>query len=595
MSNFELVLRSPTGGVMVGGYSAVPDGVHGSHAVDRHGRPLIPATALRGALREALEALLRGVGESACSGGDGLDPTQSEKGAVALPCVLDNGGRCKPCRLFGTQRAALGEGERAFSALVLGDAHAEPGAVGWNIRPGIGIARRSRSAEDGRLFMQRTPSTPGQSFTAHGRLLDPELQKYFEAAVRTTKHIGAGRSRGLARVDMEPTWQAPARSAVTLAAKGDIRVRVTLLAPASIGAPVVHPSLRETRDEIPGAALRGAIGFALAEVLDDPNRDEPFQELVGTQGASFGFLFPVDSEGSTAGLSGPLPITAAACKQHGRAHGVIDTLLDRLAAALVTDAAQVDAVERTTLSECKECGQPLRTLAGWRRRSSPIPTRTITRVSLDRAHASAGDGLLFSQMLLEAGTVFEGVIRDVPERGRAHLARALALPLSLGRGRSAGWGRVKVEALASTKLAPLKDRASGFDAALRAHLRKAGLTEERVGRLIPITLMSSLITEGEDDGEALLLRGLEGATCFHKARRFSREGGWDQRQRGMEPALATAAGSIFVIDLGPGRAWKDVLPWIERIEQQGIGARSHQGYGRAMAFDPMFLQRTVQR
>jgi CRISPR/Cas system CSM-associated protein Csm3 (group 7 of RAMP superfamily) len=81
MKPFELVLTFPTGGVLIGGYSAVPDGMHASHAVDRHGRPMLPATALRGALRETLEALLRGAGEPACAGGDGVDPG----GALAAP------------------------------------------------------------------------------------------------------------------------------------------------------------------------------------------------------------------------------------------------------------------------------------------------------------------------------------------------------------------------------------------------------------------------------------------------------------------------------------------------------------------------------
>lgn len=594
MTPFELVLRFPTGGVMVGGYSAVPDGVHGAHAVDDRGRPLIPATALRGALREALEAILRGAGEPACSGGDGLDPTSAHRDTAAVPCILDGGSRCKACRLFGSQRSTLDEEERAFSALVLGDAHAE-GAVGWTIRPGVGLTRRSRTAEDGRLFMQQVPATPGQRFIVRGRLLDPTLKTYFEAALRATTHLGAGRSRGLARVDVSSTWDTSTESPLVLPETSDVRIRVRLLAPASIGAPVVHTNLRETRDEIPGAALRGAIGFALAEVLDDPDRDAAFQELVGVDGASFGFLHPVDDDGQTGGPSGPLPITAAACKQERHAHGVVDTLLDRLAAALITEPTQVTAMERDALSECNVCGQPLRALAGWRRRSSPIPTRTVTRVSLDRAHASAREGQLFTQVLLEAGTVFEGVIRNVPACGRAHLGRSLALPLSLGRARSAGWGRVAVEVLPTETLAPLAKRATAFDAALDARLRMAGLSTEHVGRLIPFTLMSSLITEGEDDGEALFLRGLEGASCILKARRFSREGGWEQRGPGMSPALASAAGGVFVIDLGAGRTWRDMAQWIAQIEQRGIGTRTHQGYGRTMAFDPVFLKRSVTR
>jgi hypothetical protein len=362
---------------------------------------------------------------------------------------------------------------------------------------------------------------------------------------------------------------------------------------------VVHPNLRDTRQEIPGSALRGAIGFALAEVLASPDQNEPFQALVAEDGASFGFLYPVDDEVDGAvradGLCAPLPITAVACKADGRKHGTADTLLDRLAVALIDDVSQVSIVEAATLSACPFCDQPLRTLSGWRRRTPLVPTRTVTRASLDRAHASARETHLFSQVLLEAGTVFEGVIRNIPASGRTHLARALTLPLSLGRGRSSGWGLVKVEALAPATLAPLDERAVDFERALWTRVTGAGLPLDRADRLVPFTLLSPLLTGTEDDGEALLLKALEAPRCLFKARRFSREGGWDQRSRGMQPAFATAAGGVFVIDLGSARSWRDLLPQLKRIEQRGLGERRHQGYGQVLAFDPTFLQPAFQR
>lgn len=138
MKPFELVLCFPAGSVMVGGYSAAPTGMHGTHAVGANGRPLIPATALRGALREALESVLRGIGESTCSGGDGVDPDVPSKDAAPIPCILDKGNPCRACRLFGTQRTKVEGNEKAFSALILGDAHLdEKQAVHFLGRPGI--------------------------------------------------------------------------------------------------------------------------------------------------------------------------------------------------------------------------------------------------------------------------------------------------------------------------------------------------------------------------------------------------------------------------------------------------------------------------
>lgn len=597
MKSFQLSLHFPSGAVLIGGYSAVPDGLHAVHAQDQKGRPIIPSTALRGALRETLEGLLRGAGERACCGGDGRSP--GLESTVGVPCTLhgDGGGRCKACLLFGTQRASIEPGERSFSGLLLGEATIEKDVeVDWNLRPGVGIARRKRSAETNRLFFQRIPMVGDARFVAKGRLLRPELKDLFVAAVKNTTHVGAGRSRGLARVVMTLDWvDEPVAEIGSFPAEGDVRVQVTLLAPASLGVPVVEENLRDTRREIPGATLRGAVGFALAETLPDPS-DAAFQGLVAPDGAHFGFLFPAADKPE--GLSGPLPLTAAACKHHKADHGLVDTLLDRLALAHVTAPEQVDPVKNNRLSKCT-CGGPLHGISGARSCSlNKLKTRTITRVAMDRTRGSARDKNLFSQILLEAGAVFEGTIRNIPSSGRAHLAQALSQRLSVGRGRAMGWGRVRVEVMPPRSVASIESRGQDFDRAFKDRLVTDRLPRDRIGHLVPVTLLSPLLTaEGVevDDGAELLIRMLHGQSCFLRARRFAREGGWDQSQGKMEPALATAAGGVFVIDLGPQRSWQDIIPLMQAIEQHGIGNLRHQGYGQALCFDPFFLSRTFAR
>ncbi|WP_437635845.1 RAMP superfamily CRISPR-associated protein [Sorangium sp. So ce854] len=596
MTAFELLLRFPAGSVMIGGASEVPDGLHAAHAEDRDGRPFIPATALRGALREALEALLRGADLPACAGGTGIDPGRAEAGELpSQPCTLDGGTRCKACRLFGTRRAGLDPEERAFSALVLGDAGASADVDSWTVLPGVSIDRRARSAANQRLFLARVPAPSRErAFVARGRLIFPELKQLFEAAANGTTHIGAGRSRGLARVEMKLRWleAEPQRAPLALPAEGDVRVRVTLRSPASIGVPIASDDVRDTRREIPGAALRGAVGFALAETLPDPN-DAAFQALVTPErGAQFGYLYPIDDDAH--GPSAPVPITAVACKYEHHAHGVVDTLLDRVAVALAETAKQASDVDRTRLARCS-CGAPLRGLDGMRRRRTPVPTRSVTRVSIDRTRSSARDEQLFSQILLDAGTVFEGTIRNIPAGTRERLALALSMPLSLGRGRSSGWGQVDVDVRAAPSLPAIETRANNFDEALRRRLKEANLPDDRVGRLVPLTLLAPLLVHGDDDGRTTMLRALEASEFLLTARRFSREGGWDQQKGRMEPALAVAAGGIFVVDLGPGRSWRDVLPLLARIEQQGVGERRHQGFGHVLCFDPFHCTRTFPR
>jgi CRISPR-associated protein Csx10 len=56
----------------------------------------------------------------------------------------------------------------------------------------------------------------------------------------------------------------------------------------------------------------------------------------------------------------------------------------------------------------------------------------------------------------------------------------------------------------------------------------------------------------------------------------------------MSTFLATAAGGVFVFELGHG-SWGDALERLERLERDGLGQRRDQGYGQLLCFDPHFL------
>lgn len=612
MRSFELRVRFPTGGPLIGGAATTPHGFHASHAELPDGRPYIPATALRGALRESLEALLRGSGEHrACAGGDGIDPehpdpdTGAEAGADRICSLGNDGAPCLACRVFGTRRPRIGDAERAFSGLVLGDALpiSEPR---WTARPSVALSRARRSAADKHLVFQRIPEAADGgplAFTACGRVNDAALKPYFNAAARATMHLGAGRSRGLARVEIEVAWgdeAPPVREATLPLGTGeDLRLRVTLTSPALVGASIIDTNHRETRHEIPGATLRGAIGFALRELVEDADRDKATQDLLHPErGARFGFFYPADAEPRAADrISGPLPITAATCKCEPRVHGVIDTLLDRLVLLHAASAAEAERAARHSATRCAQCGQPLRNAHGSRLASRPVTTRTIVRVAMDRARQSAQDGQLFSQILLAPGVVLEGAIRGIPPHSRQRLAQALGSGIvSFGRGRSAGWGQARIEVEPAPALPSIAERAAAFDRALRARLAAAGLTSARIGRLVPVTLLSPLWPassdrdpfDSNDDGERDLRAAVGDATCFLAARRFARDGAWDQRTGKMNTFRATAAGGVFVLELEHA-TWSDVVDGLDTLERNGVGQRRDQGFGQVLCFDPHFL------
>lgn len=611
VSHFALTVRFPGGGPLIGGAASIPRGFHASHAQLPDGKPYIPASALRGALRESFEAVLRGTGEhSACSGGDGMDPEICNGSPEDVPsglCTLGPGGTpCLACRLFGTRRSSIGAAERAFSGLVLGDA-LPVGTPGWTTRPSVAVGRASRSAKDKHLLFQRIPAAPGDeplTFTALGRVRDPSLAAYLEAATRATTHIGAGRSRGLARVELALAWREPPAPAnytsPASATEHDLLVRVTLTSPALIGASIIDANYRETRHEIPGSTVRGAVGFALREMLADADGDRDTQDLLDAEhGAQFGFLYSADATPppGSGTIPGPLPITAAVCKREGRAHGVVDTLLDRLVLLHATSAKDAERAIRPATTRCARCPAPLRTAHGSRRAAKAPDTRTIVRASMDRTRQAARDGQLFSQVLLAPGVILEGTIRNIPARSRQRLTQALGSGIvSFGRGRSSGWGQARLDHERAPAIRPLSDRAVAFDRALRTRLDEAGLSSERIGRLVPVTLLSPLwplsLTGGSDgdlaDGERDLREAVGNATCFLAARRFVREGAWDQRTGTMTTFQATAAGGVFVLELRQA-TWRDLVDRLESLERHGIGRRRDQGYGQVLCFDPHFL------
>lgn len=595
MRHFKLTIQA-RGSLLIGG-GRVPDGFHGAHVEGGDGRPLIPATALRGAMRETLEALLRGVDRAACEAGTGREAgRESADDSMTGVCTLDGGGPCAACLLFGGTRDKVDLGARDFSSLVLGDANIseKESRPSWMIRPGVSIGRSHRSAVENGLTLCRTTAT-GAIFTAEGWLRDERLKKEFEASARATTHIGSGRSRGSARVDMRVEWLDMVETQHKPLPEADLLVRVTLRAPTILGIPIAHDNLRDTRREIPGAALRGAVGFALAHSLEDPDSDQGFATLVNEeQGAHFGFLTPVmDGVLPSGAPAGQLPLTANACKVGGVSHGLYDDLFDRIATALIEDARQANDVQLLA-KQCKQCGQPLRSIQSYRKYTGEVPVRVLTRTSIERAPSSCRDGALFTEVFLEPGTVFEGTIRCIPKEGRTVLGKIQSLPLQIGRARGAGRGRVSLELQSAMARPGIMERGECFDRLLKQHLERCHLPLDRIGRLLSLSFLSPLLLNISEADEwaalaAELPEQLRGSVPLVRVRRFVREGGWDQRKGIMHAFQAVSAGAVYVLVLPAGIHWMDIVGELEKIERESIGERRYQGYGEVYVFDPIHL------
>ncbi len=150
---------------------------------DWHGaqHPVVPATTLKGWLREAAERALRGLGVAAC-----------DSSSASTIC-----GECPVCQVFGAPRR---RSPLRFSDAVLRDAITD-------VKMHVSLSRYRRTAYEERLFSLETAWQ--QTFTAQIQGLFPDIIHAEQAAAllwlgaRMGYAIGAGRSRGLGWVHVE--------------------------------------------------------------------------------------------------------------------------------------------------------------------------------------------------------------------------------------------------------------------------------------------------------------------------------------------------------------------------------------------------------
>ncbi len=160
-------------------------GVDKASALDAEGHPVIPATTIKGFLREKAELLLRSWGHRVCTGPDPAN-------------MCDGSAPCLVCRVFGNPHLV--------SPLRFADARLtvpDVSTVETAIRSGVAISRYRRAAYPQRLFFQET--TPaGESrwyaecegffSTAHQARVAAAL---LLLAARWGTAIGGSKTRGL--------------------------------------------------------------------------------------------------------------------------------------------------------------------------------------------------------------------------------------------------------------------------------------------------------------------------------------------------------------------------------------------------------------
>jgi len=604
-ARLRILLKSP---LLAGGFSSPTAYLDSVTARDGQGRPFIPASTVKGALREALGRLAPALpGGVLCN--------------IVQPC---SDGKCVVCRLFGREGAgrgaALGQEEpasqvSAAGALHISDAELDPGSPRladepYSVRPGVGIDRHQRSASQGLLFQREVVDAVGAEFFASVTADDLSESDWlaFRRSLVLATGVGNSRTRGLGHVEMSLESDIDAIQAESLVVSDDAFgdgtaiLDVELLEPALVGAITPDDGFVDTLDFIPGAAIRGALGSAAARVLGK-DEDGLLERLFASPESCllFSDALPL-SLSNDRHLPVRMPFSQLECPHAGlAAHaGESDSpgrayLFDGLLRmGLVPDLLmRYGGAPIRQVCPRPDCGAHLRPARpGFWPRTSPV-TRVSTRLARDPATGSSLPGMLYTVSTIEKGTIFRGTVARMCPEASALLRRLGATEIRIGRGRTRGQGLVRLrfrtqkECLSGTAL---KARREAEDDRMQPFLPLlAAVSGLPVSGALAVLARTDLALRPEQSTQEVLSSVFgerqTGARCLAVAQRTGVRSGWQLALRGSQegprPLVPVVlAGSawlfVYVADSAPD------LMRLHQLEYQGLGFHRELGMGRLM-------------
>ncbi len=377
----------------------------------------------------------------------------------------------------------------------------------------------------------------------------------------------------------------------------------------------------ETLSYVSGSTLLGGLASAHVALRRDPDE---FNAFFMNGGASFGNLYPASfTLGELQGGSDPvypLPRTAVSCKRFKgftfdeedpkdeAHHGVFDALIPW---ALFALSERADPRPLDTLSECShpQCRESLDHFDGFYRRN-PFDEREMgtakakrglrTRTGINRATGTVRQGILYSREALRAGSTFWGALTVSDDQAKAFKAFVddanEAQLLRLGNNCTRGFGRVNVQlnAMNSGDTSDLlQKRVQTFNDALRQQAQNFDIDTAHAA-YVPLTLVADAILYDR------LLRcqttitpdyladvwGLTGVELIYQNSGARRVMGWNDLFRLPKPDdIAITMGSVFLLgfsDPPDGGTLQTLL----KMQDEGIGARRREGFGRLLVAHP---------
>ena len=562
------------------------------------GEPYIPASALKGAIREQLVRLEGELeGEEVARrilGGQGYRQEVDPRGKPQEPDVAERPG---------------GGSTRVY----LGDAELEPQVaatfrhgLGYTVRPQVSIDRRGRRAAEQRLFQRQVVGSPGVALVFRApvdlSLLDPEDRRWFEAAVRAVFALGSSRSRGLGWVELALVAAAPQGEAprpIKIPEATALEVVFETLEPLSLGELPFVGNFQPTLDYLAASTVRGAVVTAAMHhrgVTADRRSDPAFKALVldPETCVRFGDAVP-QGEPSAAGPR-VAPLSARIGKYGREKAGVNDTLVRDYVQQLLAERGVFRPARDEVVVDSGKAELAARP-GRWLGAVAPH-RRVMTRLALEPVSARGLDGALYSVELLERGTRFVATVSNVGPEARQLLADAAAVDLRAGHGRGQGYGRLRIVDVRPRQEEPLAERLEAFDAFVRRQIASAAeapATElaSLGGRYLAALLVTEMIPgDGAGQGAENAFHaalGLAGSRLLHAEVRAGQRGGFDTAKGQPRPFVPVVrAGSVLLLSVPAFAA--ETVTRLDALERHGAGEDRDRGFGAVRFSDPIHRQ-----
>ena len=331
----------------------------------------------------------------------------------------------------------------------------------------------------------------------------------------------------------------------------------------------------KTVDIINGAVLRAA--FANDILLDCPFAEETVDgkkyqvvyrgEKCGScehknvcekfSDMTFSFLIPENSM--------PAPFTARACKAHGTAHPIMDTVME------------------SGILKCKECDGRMESLKGIVDKDTfstvRIPHSSTTHTAIDPNTRTAKTGSLFSVEAIRKGCIYECEIDDM-DSGMLYEGKVVYI----GKYSSSGFGKIKIISVEDTVGYDVEKAVDEFN---RKFKDKDGVNYASVLFLSDAKLDINR-TDNAPKTEAEYRE-------IWKERLFGKEAPVEVEQvyaqnymyNGYEMSsgeykvvseMLTEKGSSILVSFRGGD--EDAVDFLKKIQEEGIGRDTNLGYGK---------------